>query len=49
MVIKKNKGKKEKNELISKEIMKKVMYVYGMIISVKLQLILKIYSDDVLE
>uniref|UniRef100_A0A0D3DQQ1 DDE Tnp4 domain-containing protein n=1 Tax=Brassica oleracea var. oleracea TaxID=109376 RepID=A0A0D3DQQ1_BRAOL len=43
----KNKGKKEKNELISKEIVKKAMYVYGMIISVILQRILKIISDDV--
>ena len=48
-MIKKNEGKKEKNELISKEIVRKAMYVYGMIISVKLQRILKIISDDVLE
>ena len=41
--------KKKKNELISKEIEKKVMYVYGMIISVKLRRILKIFFDAVLE
>ena len=41
--------RKEKNEFISKEIVKPVIYVYGMIISVKLQRILKIYFDDVLE
>ena len=41
--------KKRKKELISKEIVKKAMYVYGMIISVKLQRILKFFSDDVLE
>ena len=41
--------KKEKNELISKEIVKKGIFVYGMIISVKLQRILIISSDDVLE
>ena len=49
MVIKKKKWKEGKNEFISKEIVKKAMYVYGMIISVKLQHILKIYSDDDLE
>ena len=41
--------KKEKNEPTSKEIEKKVMYVYGTIISVKLRRILKIFSDDGLE
>ena len=41
--------KREKNELISKEIVKKAIFVYGMIISVKLQRILIIFSDDVLE
>ena len=40
---------KEKNEFTSKEIVNQAIYVYGMIISVKLQRILKIYSDDVLE
>ena len=44
-VIKKKLGNKEKNELISKDIVKN----YGMIISVKLQHILKISSDDDLE
>ena len=44
-----NKGEEGKNEFISKQIVKKVMYVYGMIISVKLQCILKIYSNDNLE
>ena len=41
--------KKKKNELISKEIVKKGIFVYGMIISVTLQRILIILSDDVLE
>ena len=49
MLRKKNAEKKEKNELISKEIVKKGIFVYGMIISVKFQRILKISSDDVLE
>ena len=49
MLIKKNKKRREKNELISKDIVKKGIFVYGMIISVKLQRILKISSDDVLE
>ena len=40
---------RKKNELISKEIVKKTMFVYGMIISVKLQRILKIISNGVLE
>ena len=43
-------GAKKKNyELISKEIVKKGIFVYGMIISVILQRILIIYSDDVFE
>ena len=46
MVSKKNKGEEGKNEFISKETVKKAMSVYGMIISVKLQHILKIYSGD---
>ena len=41
--------KQRKNELISKEIVKKGIFIYGMIISVKLQRILKISSDDILE
>jgi len=41
--------KREKNELISKDIVKKGTFIYGMIISVKLQLIRIISSDDVLE
>ena len=41
--------KKRKNELISKEIVKKATSVYGMIISVKLQRILTIISDGILE
>ena len=41
--------KKRKNELISKDILKKGIFVYEIIISVKLQRILKISSDDVLE
>nr|VDD26078.1 unnamed protein product [Brassica oleracea] len=41
--------KTEKNELISKEIVKKDIIVYGMIISVKLPHILKISSDNILE
>ena len=41
--------KERKNEFTSKEIVKKVIFVYGMIISVKLRHILKIYSDDDLE
>ena len=41
--------KKEKNELISKEIVKKDIIVYGMIISMKLPHILKISSDNILE
>ena len=49
-LIKKNEEKKEeRNELISKEIVKKTMYIYGMIISVKLRRILNIISDDILE
>ena len=40
---------RKKKEFISKEITKNAMYVYGMNISVKLQRILKIYSNDVLE
>ena len=43
-------GQKKKNpELISKEIAKKDIFIYGMIISVILQRILIIYSDDVFE
>ena len=49
VVIKKKKGKEGKNKFISKEIVKEAMYVYGMIISAKIQHILKIYSDDDLE
>ena len=41
-VIKTKKVEEEKNEFISKEIVKKAMLVYGMIISVKLQRILQI-------
>ena len=41
--------KKGKNEFTSKGIVKKAMYVYGMIISVKLQHINKINSDGDLE
>ena len=41
--------KRRKKELISKEIVKKAISVYGMIISVKLQYTLKIFSDDNLE
>ena len=41
--------KKKTPELISKEIMKKGIFIYGMIISVILQRILIIYSDDVFE
>ena len=41
--------RRKKNELISKDIVKKDILVYGMIISVILQRILKISSDDVLE
>ena len=41
--------KRKKNEPTSKEIEKKVIYVYGTIISVKLRRILKIFSDDGLE
>ena len=44
MVIKKKKGKKnKKNELISKEIVKKTMYVYGIIILNMFYLINKFY------
>ena len=46
MVFKKKKEKEGKNEFISREIVKKATYVYGMIISVKLQHTLTIYSDD---
>ena len=49
LVINKKKGKKEKNKLISKEIVKKAMFVYGMIISVKLRRIPTISSADVFE
>ena len=45
----KNKGEEGKNEFISKEIVKKAMFIYVMIISVILQHILIIYSDDDLE
>ena len=38
-----------KNEFLSKEIVKKAISGYGMIISVTLQHIPKIYSDDDLE
>ena len=38
-----------KNAFISKKIVKQAIYIYGMIISVKLRRILKIYSGDVLE
>ena len=48
-VIKTKKVEEEKNEFISKEIVKKAMLVYGMIISVKLQRTRTIYSDDVFE
>ena len=41
--------KQRKNELISKEIVKKGIFVYGMIISVKLQRIPQICSGDDLE
>ena len=41
--------KERKKEFLSKEMAKKVMYVYGMTILVILQRILKIYSDDVSE
>ena len=37
------------NEFLSKEIVKKAISSYGMVISVTLQHILKIYSDDDLE
>ena len=41
--------KKENPELILKEIVKKGIFIYGMIIYVILQRILIIYSDDVFE
>ena len=47
LVIKMYEVAEEKNDFISKEIVKKAMNVYGMIISVKCQRILKIISDDV--
>ena len=37
---------KKNRELTSKEIVKKAIYVYGMIISATLQHILQIYFDD---
>ena len=46
MVIKKTKGGQEKNEFLSNETVKKAIFSYGMIISVTLPHILKIYSDD---
>ena len=49
LVIKMYEVAEEKNDFISKEIVKKAMNVYGMIISVKRQRILKIISDDVFE
>ena len=49
MVFKKKKGKEGKNEFISREIVKKATYIHGMIISIKLQHTLTIYSDDDLE
>ena len=47
--MKKMKGGQEKNECLSKEIAKKAIFVYGMIISVIVQHILKMFSDDGLE
>ena len=44
--IKKKKGKQRKNEFSSRETMKQVIFVYGMIISVKRRHIKKTYSDD---
>ena len=44
-----NERKTRKKEFLSKEIVRKAIYVYGMIISVTLQHILKIYSDNDLE
>ena len=49
IVVNKRRGWKGKNVFISKETVKHAIYVYGMIISVKLQRILKIYSGDDLE
>ena len=49
MVIKKKEGEGGRNEPISKEIGKLAIYVCGMIISVKLQHTLIIYSADDLE
>ena len=49
LVIKMYEAAEEKNDFISKEIVKKTMNIYGMIISVKRQRILKIISDDVFE
>ena len=40
MVIKKMKGSQGKNKFLSKELVKKAIYVYEMIVSVKLQHIL---------
>ena len=48
-MIKKMKEIQQKNEFLSREIGKKAISGYGMIISATLQHILKIYSDDGLE
>ena len=49
LVIKQKEGRQGKNEFLSKETVKKAISGYGMIISVTLQRILKIYSNDNLE
>ena len=49
MVIKKGKKEQERDENLLKETVKKVIFDYGMIISVTLPHILKIYFDDDLE
>uniref|UniRef100_A0A0D3EEG1 No apical meristem-associated C-terminal domain-containing protein n=1 Tax=Brassica oleracea var. oleracea TaxID=109376 RepID=A0A0D3EEG1_BRAOL len=49
MLIRRKQGREGKNEFLSKEIVKQAMYVCGMIISVKLQPIFKIFSVDDLE